>query len=150
MPQLVKTYKAKVVGALSIPMMCLQTPGGVVMVISIALREGTNWTSWIMFAVAATMQGTLLAMCIIWKLREKRLGIDDFGIVTDGLPSTVLDATDDALDIPEAPASQTSGRPYEVEAMQPNASEQTPLLERRPAIHVKLAKQEGKPWWQFW
>jgi uncharacterized protein with PQ loop repeat len=38
MPQLVKTYKAGVVGALSIPMMCVQTPGGVIMVISIALR----------------------------------------------------------------------------------------------------------------
>jgi uncharacterized protein with PQ loop repeat len=38
MPQLVKTYKAKVVGALSIPMMCLQSPGGILMIISIALR----------------------------------------------------------------------------------------------------------------
>ena len=38
MPQIAKTYRAKVVGALSIPMMCLQTPGGVVMVLSIALR----------------------------------------------------------------------------------------------------------------
>jgi uncharacterized protein with PQ loop repeat len=38
MPQLLKTYKTKVVGALSIPMMCVQTPGGVIMVLSIALR----------------------------------------------------------------------------------------------------------------
>jgi hypothetical protein len=35
----------KLVGALSIPMMLIQTPGGILMVTSIALRKGTNWTS---------------------------------------------------------------------------------------------------------
>ena len=44
-PQLIHTYRSKLVGALSIPMMCIQTPGGVLMVLSIALRPGTNWTS---------------------------------------------------------------------------------------------------------
>ncbi|KIJ90352.1 hypothetical protein K443DRAFT_116712, partial [Laccaria amethystina LaAM-08-1] len=37
-PQLLHTYKAKVVGALSIPMMLIQSPGAVLMVLSIALR----------------------------------------------------------------------------------------------------------------
>ncbi|KIJ99061.1 hypothetical protein K443DRAFT_8657 [Laccaria amethystina LaAM-08-1] len=78
-PQLLHTYKAKVVGALSIPMMLIQSPGAVLMVLSIALRPGTNWTSWITFAVAGIMQGTLLTMCIFWKIRQRRLGIDDFG-----------------------------------------------------------------------
>jgi len=78
-PQIVHTYNLGLVGALSIPMMCMQTPGAVGMVLSIALRPGTNWTSWITFAVAGVMQGSLLVMCIAWKLRQRRLGLDDFG-----------------------------------------------------------------------
>jgi hypothetical protein len=37
-PQLVHTYRHKVVGALSIPMMCMQSPGAVLMILGIALR----------------------------------------------------------------------------------------------------------------
>lgn len=44
-PQLLHTYRMKLVGALSIPMMMIQTPGGILMVTSIVLRPGTNWTS---------------------------------------------------------------------------------------------------------
>ena len=107
-PQILHTYKTKLVGALSIPMMLIQTPGGVLMVTSIALREGTNWTStphppppsftfiftfltpilyigWATFAVAAIMQGCLLVMCCLWKIRQDKLGIDDFGNPVDPL-----------------------------------------------------------------
>jgi len=89
-PQLLRTYRLKLVGALSIPMMVIQSPGGVVMSISIALRPGTNWTSWVMFAVSAIMQASLLAMCIAWKFRQRRLRIDDFG--------HPLDESDDLTD----------------------------------------------------
>ncbi|KXN81581.1 hypothetical protein AN958_04420 [Leucoagaricus sp. SymC.cos] len=78
-PQLIHTYKHKVVGALSIPMMCIQSPGAVLMILGIALRPGTNWTSWFTFLVAGVMQASLLVMCIAWKFRQRRLGIDDFG-----------------------------------------------------------------------
>ena len=37
-PQIAHTYRIKLVGALSIPMMLLQTPGAIFMVLSIALR----------------------------------------------------------------------------------------------------------------
>lgn len=37
-PQLAHTYRTKLVGALSIPMMVIQSPGAAVMVLSIALR----------------------------------------------------------------------------------------------------------------
>lgn len=37
-----------------------------------------------MFAVSAIMQASLLAMCIVWKLRQRRLNIDDFGHPLDG------------------------------------------------------------------
>ncbi|KAF5351310.1 hypothetical protein D9758_008067 [Tetrapyrgos nigripes] len=79
LPQILHTSKSRLVGALSIPMMCIQTPGAVLMVLSIALRPGTNWTSWVTFAVAGVCQGVLLAMCIAWKVRQGRLGLDDFG-----------------------------------------------------------------------
>ena len=48
-PQLLHTYRMKLVGALSIHMMLIQTPGGILMVTSIALRKGTNWTSAFLF-----------------------------------------------------------------------------------------------------
>ncbi|KAH9886287.1 hypothetical protein C8Q73DRAFT_716140 [Cubamyces lactineus] len=78
-PQIAHTYRIKLVGALSIPMMCLQTPGAVLMVLSIALRPGTNWTTWISYAVAGIMQGILLVMCIIFRARQHKHGLDDFG-----------------------------------------------------------------------
>jgi uncharacterized protein with PQ loop repeat len=37
-PQIAHTYRMKLVGALSIPMMLIQTPGAIFMVLSIALR----------------------------------------------------------------------------------------------------------------
>jgi len=78
-PQIYHTLRLRLVGALSIPMMCIQSPGSALMVLSIALRPGTDWTSWIMFAVSGIMQAILLIMCIAWKLRQRRLHIDDFG-----------------------------------------------------------------------
>ncbi|PPQ63738.1 hypothetical protein CVT24_004247 [Panaeolus cyanescens] len=83
-PQIIHTYRMKLVGALSIPMMLIQTPGGILMVTSIALRPGTNWTSWITFLVAAILQGGLLVMCLAWKVRQRKLHIDDFGQPLDG------------------------------------------------------------------
>jgi len=158
MPQLVKTYKAKVVGALSIPMMCLQTPGGIVMVISIALREGTNWTSWIMFAVAAAMQGSLLIMCFVWKVRQKRLGVDDYGVTRSHLSEAVSEAIhDEGGVLPEpAPGVQANGDASadvnDVDARRANVSEQTPLLERTLTGTVigKDPLERKKPWWKFW
>lgn len=38
LPQLIYTWHSKLVGALSIPMMCIQTPGAALMVTSIAIR----------------------------------------------------------------------------------------------------------------
>ncbi|KAI9310229.1 hypothetical protein BX666DRAFT_1286867 [Dichotomocladium elegans] len=76
-PQIYTTWKRKSVGALSIPMMLLQTPGSALFVYSLAVRPGTNWTAWITYLVTGLLQGTLLVMCIIWHYRNKRLGIDD-------------------------------------------------------------------------
>lgn len=42
-PQLIHTYRMRLVGALSIPMMCMQSPGAVLMILGIALR----WVLWL-------------------------------------------------------------------------------------------------------
>jgi len=79
LPQLQKTWNLKLVGSLSITTMCIQSPGAVLMCISIAIRPGTNWTSWITYAAAGALQACLLVMCLFWKRRQWRLNIDDFG-----------------------------------------------------------------------
>lgn len=35
-----------------------------------------------MYLIAAIMQGVLLLLCLAWKRRQHRLGIDDFGVPT--------------------------------------------------------------------
>jgi len=78
-PQIHMTYSSGLVGALSLGTMFLQIPGTVVFVLSLALRPGTDWTTWLPFAVAGGMQAALLVICLCWKRRQRRLGIDDFG-----------------------------------------------------------------------
>ncbi|KAI0800046.1 hypothetical protein C8Q74DRAFT_387629 [Fomes fomentarius] len=89
-PQIAHTFRIQLVGALSIPMMCIQTPGAILMVLSIALRPGTNWTTWISYAVAGMMQGILLVMCIIFRARQHKHGLDDFGRPLDGSAASIL------------------------------------------------------------
>ncbi|KAJ1931958.1 hypothetical protein GGF37_007219 [Kickxella alabastrina] len=69
-PQIIKTWRAQAVGALSIPMMMMQTPGGFVFAYSIAIRPGVNWSSWISTFVAAVLQGVLLAICLMFERKE--------------------------------------------------------------------------------
>lgn len=95
-PQIYKTYNARLVGALSLGTMAIQVPGSVLFCASIMLGEGTDWTSWLPYAITGVMQFSLLVgsktvtntradsfslqvICILWRRREKALGIDDFG-----------------------------------------------------------------------
>ena len=52
-------------------MMCIQTPGSFVWAISLALREGTKWSSWVTYVVTGILQGSLLTMCIMFELAER-------------------------------------------------------------------------------
>lgn len=107
-PQLQRTYSLKLVGALSMPMMLIQSPGGFIMAASIAMKPGTDWTTWMMYAVAAIMQTILLVLCFAWKIRQRRLGIDDFGrplgepfspCVEEEFPASVDEADIDAVEV---------------------------------------------------
>ncbi|CAG8645525.1 5285_t:CDS:2, partial [Dentiscutata heterogama] len=79
-PQILRTWRRKSVGALSIPMMLIQTPGSFLFVYSLAIRPGTRWTTWFVFLVTGCLQGTLLIMCICWHFRAKRLGYGPFHV----------------------------------------------------------------------
>ena len=56
---------------------------------------------WITFAVAVVLQGCLLMMCCIWKIRQNKLGIDDFGNPLDPLiyPTINRDEVDQRQEI---------------------------------------------------
>lgn len=62
-PQIHKTYRSKLVGALSLGTMAIQVPGSVLFVLGLVLRPGTDWTSWLAYAVTGWMQGALLVSC---------------------------------------------------------------------------------------
>ncbi|KAF7590567.1 hypothetical protein BBP40_002656 [Aspergillus hancockii] len=67
-PQIYTTLRLRCVGSLSIPMMCIQTPGSLVWAGSLAARLGTQgWSTWGVLIVTATLQGTLLALGVFFE-----------------------------------------------------------------------------------
>lgn len=67
-PQIYTTFRLRCVGSLSIPMMCIQTPGSLVWAASLAAREGAKgWSIWGVLVVTACLQGTLLVMAIYFE-----------------------------------------------------------------------------------
>ena len=59
-PQITTTFRSGVVGALSIPMMLIQVPGSAMFVGSLVGRPGVEWSAWLSYAFAGTMQAVLL------------------------------------------------------------------------------------------
>ena len=73
LPQIYTTWKLQEVGSLSIPMMCIQTPGSFVWVGSLAARFGwEGWSTWGIYLVTGVLQGCLLGMGITFEVREWR------------------------------------------------------------------------------
>jgi uncharacterized protein with PQ loop repeat len=72
-PQIWTTYHLKHVGSLSIPMMCIQTPGGFLFAASLYARLGmAGWSTWAIYLLTATMQGSVLSMAIYYELTSRR------------------------------------------------------------------------------
>jgi hypothetical protein len=96
--------------------------------VSILSHTNTHTISpgWITFAVAGVMQGILLVMCITWKLRQRKLKLDDFGQPLSSAPLLTAADAAEVVDIDEA-------------------SEETPLL------HAKK-KGDWRRWrrWMLW
>ena len=72
-PQLWTTWRLQHVMSLSIPMMCIQTPGSFVFAASLAMRLGAGgWSAWGVYIVTGLLQGCLLFMGIKFELRDRR------------------------------------------------------------------------------
>ena len=72
-PQLYTTWRLQHVMSLSIPMMCIQTPGSFVFATSLAIRMGgAGWSAWGVYVVTGLLQGCLLVMAIRFELRDRR------------------------------------------------------------------------------
>ena len=77
-PQIFTTWRLKHVGSLSIPMMCIQTPGSFVWAGSLFARVGWDgWSTWTIYVVTGILQGTVLAMGIFFELRNRRRKEDE-------------------------------------------------------------------------
>ena len=73
LPQIYTTWRLQAVHSLSIPMMCIQTPGSFVFAGSLAARLGkSGWSTWGIFLVTGCLQGCLLAMAIWFEVRDRR------------------------------------------------------------------------------
>ena len=88
------------------------------------------------------MQGMLLAMCIIWKLRQSKLRIDDFGNPLDAGYDVVGGVTlseantETGASVPSTPA----GSDVSEGILEPSPSERTPLL--------PIPSPSQRKWWQ--
>ena len=72
-PQIYTTFMLKRVGSLSIPMMCIQTPGSFVWAGSLAFRLGSEgWSAWGVYLVTGCLQGILLAMGSYFEIMHHR------------------------------------------------------------------------------
>ena len=107
-PQIYTTFMLKRVGSLSIPMMCIQTPGSFVWAGSLAARLGPEgWSAWGVYLVTGCLQGCLLTMGIYFEVVRRRREKDNLRSRMEYNPST---------------------DPISTPAEEREASEQTPLL----------------------
>lgn len=68
LPQIYTTFFLRCVGSLSIPTMCIQTPGALVWAGSLAARLGREgWSAWGVYVVTACLQGMLLIMAVYFE-----------------------------------------------------------------------------------
>ncbi|KAF2813096.1 uncharacterized protein BDZ99DRAFT_496170 [Mytilinidion resinicola] len=73
LPQIWTTWRLQEVLSLSIPMMCIQTPGSFVWAASLAARLGREgWSAWGLYIVTGCLQGVLLGMGISFVVRDWR------------------------------------------------------------------------------
>ncbi|KAL5338711.1 hypothetical protein BJX70DRAFT_191984 [Aspergillus crustosus] len=67
-PQIYTTLRLRCVGSLSIPMMCIQTPGALIWAGSLAARMGSEgWSTWGILIVTAFLQGMLLVLAVFFE-----------------------------------------------------------------------------------
>ncbi|ORX83709.1 hypothetical protein BCR32DRAFT_291824 [Anaeromyces robustus] len=72
LPQIRKTYIDKAPGAVSILTLLIQCPGALVMAICLIIQPGTNWTSSTSYFVSFLLEGTILVLCIYYRMKNKK------------------------------------------------------------------------------
>ncbi|KAM3488570.1 hypothetical protein MY3957_008142 [Beauveria namnaoensis] len=86
-PQIWTTYHLKHAGSLSIPMMCIQTPGGLLFAASLYMRLGSaGWSTWAIYLLTAAMQGSVLFMCVYYevaRLREQAMESESAPLINE-------------------------------------------------------------------
>lgn len=119
-PQIHTTLRIRCVGSLSIPMMCIQTPGSLIFAASLAARLGKEgWSSWGVFLVTACFQGVLLSMAVYFEYfgpERKEARLHDI----NGQTESLVPADADGLQVHHQ-HGELDGPP----------AEDTPLLQRQ-------------------
>ncbi|KAJ5648266.1 hypothetical protein N7490_004638 [Penicillium lividum] len=122
-PQIYTTFRLRCVGSLSIPMMCIQTPGSLIWAASLAAREGVKgWSIWGVLVVTACLQGTLLVMAIYFEYFAP-------DSKHKGSASEGEDARDCQSNGVVAPSSERPETPTREPVSVEHPSEETPLLQ---------------------
>ncbi|KAJ3206319.1 hypothetical protein HDU67_008245 [Dinochytrium kinnereticum] len=85
LPQIAKTVESRSPGALSVLTLIMQCPGNIILVYSISLQPGTNWTSWVAFLASGIFQFILLSLCVFFMLSAPR---DGYVRIEDGPPGS--------------------------------------------------------------
>mmetsp|Transcript_3617 Transcript_3617/g.4003 ORF Transcript_3617/g.4003 Transcript_3617/m.4003 type:complete len:300 (-) Transcript_3617:246-1145(-) len=74
LPQLWTTFRSREIGTLSIPMLLLQIPGAFLIVYFQAVQSKSDITTWGPYVIQGIEQSLLLAMCIVYWIRDRRRG----------------------------------------------------------------------------
>ncbi|KAG9771571.1 hypothetical protein KCU88_g6340, partial [Aureobasidium melanogenum] len=121
-PQIYTTFMLKRVGSLSIPMMCIQTPGSFVWAASLAARLGSEgWSAWGVYVVTGCLQGTLLVMGIYFEIMHRRRERNEL----QARMAQANSSTESQAELLEDDlADETGGQPPPY----PPPTEETPLL----------------------
>jgi hypothetical protein len=100
-----------------------------------------------MFLVAAIMQGILLIMCLCWRVRQRKLRIDDFGRPLRNSPLPELPITDGLNDgeSVEETAEDSEYMEEDLVSISPEEAEQLSMMGRR-----KKRKSGKRRWWTKW
>ena len=106
-------------------------------VLALSTATDSFTLAWSTYAVAGILQGSLLVMCIMWRARQRKLGIDDFGnpIEPFAVPPTDEPFHDSPIPVTHGPTGGVPVQEAVTEAVQTDvlagdADEDTPLLKK--------------------
>jgi uncharacterized protein with PQ loop repeat len=74
LPQMVTTCKLRSSGSLSLVLLSIQAPGGLLNALFMAIGQKDHWTTYISILVASIQQFLLLGICLFFKARKKKPG----------------------------------------------------------------------------